>query len=224
MIASLERFAYSSFAMQEREGRQSYVLRQSYGRDGVPEPLNCDVCGRSASEVMGDFRGYLCGSCDEELALDYAFESDEPESEPVSQAHTPQRDGGRLPSHDFRDGIPINPTEFTQVLDSPWDIEVYDLWRHLGPTQRDASVDLICFAYDTETLCRPCVDCGLKTGYFCDGAELEGGNACIASDRIPAETWCDGQRTPFCRPCEDKIVSCNFCRGTPWCQPFTRQR
>ena len=179
--------------------------------------------------MMGDFRGYLCGSCDEELALTYAFESDEPESEPVSQAHTPQRDGGRLPSHDFRDGFPRNATAITQVRDSRWDISVtaaaaqHYASGHPVLLQRDAQITVIS-AGDPETLCRPCVDCGLKTGYFCDGAELEGGFACIASDRIPAETWCDGQRTPFCRPCEDKIGSCNFCRGTPWCQPFTRQR
>ena len=179
--------------------------------------------------MMGDFRGYLCGSCDEELALTYAFERNEPESEPLSQAHTPHVMADVYRVGDFRDGFPRNATAITQVRDSRWDISVtaaaaqHYASGHPVLLKRDAQITVIS-AGDPETLCRPCVDCGLKTGYFCDGAELEGGFACIASDRIPAETWCDGQRTPFCRPCEDKMVSCNFCRGTPWCQPFTRQR
>ena len=39
-------------------------------------------------------------------------------------------------------------------------------------------------------LCRPCVDCGLYTGRFCDH--------CLAKDRIPSEEWAPGQLTPLC--------------------------
>ena len=38
---------------------------------------------------------------------------------------------------------------------------------------------------DTEMLCRPCVDCGLETGCFCD--------YCLACDRCPKEQWAAGR-------------------------------
>lgn len=55
-------------------------------------------------------------------------------------------------------------------------------------------------AGDFETLCRPRVNCGLKTGLFCDGLSEE----CMAVRWVPSENWAAGQATPLCRSCEDK--------------------
>jgi hypothetical protein len=56
-----------------------------------------------------------------------------------------------------------------------------------------------------EMLMRPCVDCGRKTGRFCDH--------CRAKDRLPLEEWAPGQMTPLCSVCDDKFDACHFCRG-----------
>ena len=58
---------------------------------------------------------------------------------------------------------------------------------------------------DEKTLCRPCVDCGLVTGRFCD--------YCYAEDRMPDEDWAPGQMTPLCSKCDNKHDRCHFCRG-----------
>ena len=58
---------------------------------------------------------------------------------------------------------------------------------------------------DESMLIRPCVDCGLKTGRFCD--------YCLAETRLPNEKWCDGQMTPLCSRCDNKYDKCHFCRG-----------
>ena len=62
-----------------------------------------------------------------------------------------------------------------------------------------------------EMLNRPCVDCGLITGRFCD--------YCLASDRMPGEVWAAGQMTPLCSYCDNKHDACHFCRGQTWCTP-----
>ena len=64
---------------------------------------------------------------------------------------------------------------------------------------------------DAETLCRPCVDCGQTTGCFCD--------YCQAANRIPSETWAEGQLTPLCHSCDKRHGSCHFCRGVAWSTP-----
>ena len=64
-------------------------------------------------------------------------------------------------------------------------------------------------------LVRPCVNCGLTTGNFCDGLGYE----CYAEDNVPAEKWCVAQRTPFCNFCESKRPACRFCMRTPSCTP-----
>ena len=64
-------------------------------------------------------------------------------------------------------------------------------------------------------LVRPCVDCGLKTGNFCDGIMAE----CYAKERIPGEEWCVNQRTPFCSHCENKRPACRFCLRITSCTP-----
>ena len=69
-----------------------------------------------------------------------------------------------------------------------------------------------------EELCRPCVDCGLVTGRFCDGKD----EACLAAERSNGR-WCEGQQTPFCSKCEEKSMFCYFCRGHPWCTPFAHK-
>eukprot|EP00975_Prorocentrum_lima_P040090 8421035-Prorocentrum_lima.AAC.1 len=43
--------------------------------------------------------------------------------------------------------------------------------------------------------CRPCVDCGLMTGRFCDW--------CLAADRLPGEVRAAGQMTPLCSHCDN---------------------
>ena len=75
---------------------------------------------------------------------------------------------------------------------------------------------------DEKMLCRPCVDCGLRTGRFCD--------FCLAADRMPSEVWAEGQLTPLCGACEAKPWGpdgssegcCHFCRGVSMARPFER--
>jgi hypothetical protein len=70
-------------------------------------------------------------------------------------------------------------------------------------------------------LCRPCADCGLMTGNFCDGLTVQGRilDNCFAEQRMPQETWSANQRTPFCSKCEEKKAACHFCLQTSMCQP-----
>ena len=62
-----------------------------------------------------------------------------------------------------------------------------------------------------ELLIRPCVDCGLKTGGYCD--------KCLAEDRMPEEEWAEGQHTPLCSKCDEAHKKCHYCRRVPWCVP-----
>ena len=62
-----------------------------------------------------------------------------------------------------------------------------------------------------ELFLRPCVDCGLKTGRYCD--------FCLAKDRMPEEQWAEGQHTPLCSRCDNAHDMCHYCRGVPWCVP-----
>ena len=61
---------------------------------------------------------------------------------------------------------------------------------------------------DYDVLCRPCVDCGKRTGRYCD--------RCFAADRLPKEVWAAGQRTPLCTSCDNEYDECHFCRGLHW--------
>ena len=67
----------------------------------------------------------------------------------------------------------------------------------------------------SELLNRPCVDCGLITGSFCDH--------CRAAARCPDEGWAINHMTPFCSHCDRKLHACHFCRGQQWCVPETHQ-
>ena len=60
-------------------------------------------------------------------------------------------------------------------------------------------------------LFRPCVDCGLRTGCWCDG--------CFGAYRFPEEEWDDKQHTPLCTSCDNKYGCCHYCRGQRWATP-----
>ena len=77
-----------------------------------------------------------------------------------------------------------------------------------------AQLEVLAFG-DENMLCRPCVDCGLKTGNFCEH--------CFAADRLPKEQWAAGQMTPLCTVCDHKHenAGCHFCRGVSWATPPT---
>jgi len=66
-----------------------------------------------------------------------------------------------------------------------------------------------------ELLSRPCVDCGLITGRFCDH--------CLAKDRMPEGEWAKGQHTLLCSRCDDAHDACHYCRGQAWCVPPTHR-
>ena len=85
---------------------------------------------------------------------------------------------------------------------------------------RDVRLDALAMG-TYEDLCRPCVDCGIKFGSYCDG---KWGVPCFAAVRVPSEQWCDGQRTPpLCTKCDRMMGMCRFCRGVPSCTPPTRE-
>ena len=60
-------------------------------------------------------------------------------------------------------------------------------------------------------LMRPCIDCGRRTGSFCDW--------CLAADRLPDEEWVTGQHTPLCTVCDRQHDRCHRCRGLIWATP-----
>ena len=66
-------------------------------------------------------------------------------------------------------------------------------------------------AGDMDTLNRPCVDCGLITGCFCDD--------CYAKDRDPDARWAKNQHTPLCTHCDRQFGACHYCRGMHWAPP-----
>ena len=68
---------------------------------------------------------------------------------------------------------------------------------------------------DESVLCRPCVECGLRTGRYCEG--LSGEEDCMAAERVPSEIWAAGQHTPLCSRCEKDLRACRFCRGVHGC-------
>jgi len=70
----------------------------------------------------------------------------------------------------------------------------------------------------------PCVDCGLKTGNFCDGGISVDYDQCYAKARVPADYLNAGTlRTPLCTYCETMYDFCRFCRGLRACTPFTHE-
>jgi hypothetical protein len=75
---------------------------------------------------------------------------------------------------------------------------------------------ILCFR-DPAQLFRPCVDCGVRTGSFCETmaqvgqAEWQGG-VCLAAHQMPTQDWAKDQRTPFCSSCEKQHGACHYCR------------
>ena len=71
---------------------------------------------------------------------------------------------------------------------------------------------------------RPCVDCGERTGNFCEtptqqGSEHWQGGVCLAETWVPSEGWAEKQRTPLCTRCEGARGACHFCLKIHWCTP-----
>ena len=77
-------------------------------------------------------------------------------------------------------------------------------------------LEVLAVASDAATLNRPCVDCGRRTGCFCD--------FCLAKDRDPAGSWEEGQHTPLCTECDREHEACHFCRGLQWATPPPHDR
>ena len=55
---------------------------------------------------------------------------------------------------------------------------------------------------------RPCVDCGRRTGSFCDAGDVVAGVCRLA---LP---W--PSATPLCTACDAKHGKCHLCRRVPW--------
>ena len=74
--------------------------------------------------------------------------------------------------------------------------------------------------YEGERYNFPCVECGLTTGNFCDGADAK----CYACCRVPTDFPEDSTMlTPFCTYCETLYGYCRFCRGVDACTPRETQ-
>jgi hypothetical protein len=88
--------------------------------------------------------------------------------------------------------------------------ETMDLQGDLGGFAAQHGLTILASG-DAQMLIRPCVDCGLWTGRFCD--------FCYAAARLPNEEWADGQLTPLCSDCDNLRGGCHFCCGVKWCVP-----
>ena len=90
-------------------------------------------------------------------------------------------------------------------------------------SMQELADSLVCVG-ETDELLRPCVDCGLRTGNFCETTKQQGlpawqGGVCLAITWVPSEKWAANQRTPLCTHCERRLGACHFCRKTHWCTP-----
>ena len=76
-------------------------------------------------------------------------------------------------------------------------------------TYRDVQI----YAWGSEQeLIRPCVDCGMYTGNYCD--------YCNAVQRMPTEKWAGpNQGTPLCQACDAARNACHYCKRVAWCTP-----
>ena len=95
---------------------------------------------------------------------------------------------------------------------------ILDAWRDVQIP--GVEIQVLAAADDVTTtamkLIRPCVDCGLWTGGFCDYCKA-------AADRLPEEEWGANPMTPLCSVCDNKYDECHFCRGQPWRVPPPRR-
>ena len=77
-----------------------------------------------------------------------------------------------------------------------------------APAPAELEVLAVADDSDPRVLQRPCVDCGRRTGRFCD--------YCRAADRFPAgdatgRGWAEGQLTPLCSACDNSRDACHYC-------------
>ena len=64
---------------------------------------------------------------------------------------------------------------------------------------------------------RPCVDCGLLTGCFCDFCYIAERYPCPEQDRL--------RHTPLCTRCDrENDDGCHYCRRVQWCTPPTWEK
>ena len=80
-------------------------------------------------------------------------------------------------------------------------------WHGGDPASRESDSDDFYEVQDYEEHelgRRPCVDCGQRTGSWCD---------CCENDVVFG--------TPLCTDCEKRSVVCHGCRGQQWCTPLT---
>ena len=82
-----------------------------------------------------------------------------------------------------------------------------------------ARLEVLCPADDPNTFFRACVNCGKRTGNYCDGASWR--NACLAAYCIPSEESAQGQSTLLCNACETRFSLCRFCLGIHSATPPT---
>ena len=82
------------------------------------------------------------------------------------------------------------------------------------PEQEGIPLEVNSVVADPEVLFRPCVDCGWRTGCFCD--------YCKAAQRLSNEEWAVGQNTPLCTDCDRLEGVCHYCRGVHMPTPFPR--
>ncbi len=86
-------------------------------------------------------------------------------------------------------------------------------FRSVNKWRRGESMDVITAV---DVLPKPCVDCGLRTGNWCE--TLRAGGHCFAAMRVPGGSWQPGQRTPLCTGCERARGACHWCHHAPWAE------
>ena len=77
---------------------------------------------------------------------------------------------------------------------------------------------LMAYEGDDVGLIRPCVDCGRRTGSWCDAGTQD--SVCLARACEPGEAWGNTQGTPLCTSCDSRHGKCHYCRGVAGCRPF----
>ena len=74
-------------------------------------------------------------------------------------------------------------------------------YRAFVEMSAEKNIVVLLAAGDANILHRPCVDCGLVTGCFCD--------YCFAEDRDPSGEYASGQHTPLCTDCDREFEMCH---------------
>jgi hypothetical protein len=101
-------------------------------------------------------------------------------------------------------GIRLNPSCIKPIsLSSRLCMFLLEMFRRF--------VQPVTMTYSRDMVNRPCVDCGRRTGCFCDH--------CYAAVRDPYALWLPDQPTPLCTDCDREHAACHFCRGLQWVVP-----